>query len=228
MQKINVKTSTPVRINKYIADAGMYSRRKADDLISKNKVHVNGSLISLGVKVKDKDIITILEDKGKNVYALYNKPRGEITGPINIFPNSLPVGRLDKESEGLLLYTNDFQVFDNLLNPKFAREREYEITIREKATPRVITLLKKGIETQEGVFDPVKEVLILNDGYKLRIILTEGKKHEIRRMLNALNLTIIQLIRTRIMNMRLGNLKSGEIKILNEKEEERLLRELDL
>lgn len=228
MQKINVKTETPVRINKYLADTGIYSRRKADSLVSENKVHVNGSLISLGTKVKDGDVITINIKQDANIYALYYKPRGEVTGPIDAIPNTLPVGRLDKDSEGLLLYTNDFRVFDNLLNPKFAREKEYDVQVREKATPRVVTILKRGITTQEGKFAEVKDVIVKSDGHNIKIVLTEGKKHEIRRMLNALNLTILKLVRVRIMHMRLTGMKAGAIKILDEKETTKLLMALNL
>ncbi len=228
MQKITVKTEAPVRINKYLADTGIYSRRKADTLIDQNRVHVNGSLISVGTKVKDGDVITINIKQDKNIYALYYKPRSEITGPIDAIPNTLPVGRLDKDSEGLLLYTNDFRVFDNLLNPKFAREKEYDIKVREKATPRVVTILKRGITTQEGSFAEVKDVVVKADGHNIKIVLTEGKKHEIRRMLNALNLTIMRLVRVRIMHMKLNGIKAGEVRILDEKDTEKLLKALDL
>lgn len=228
MQKINVKTEAPVRINKYLADTGIYSRRKADTLVEQNKVHVNGSLISVGTKVKDGDVITINIKQEANVYALYYKPRGEVTGPIDAIPGTLPVGRLDKDSEGLILYTNDFRVFDNLLNPKFAREKEYDVTVREKATPRVVTILKRGITTQEGSFAEVKDVIIKPEGHNIKIILTEGKKHEIRRMLNALNLTILKLVRVRIMHMKSYGMKAGSVKILDEKETAKLLAALGL
>lgn len=228
MQKINVKTEAPIRINKYLADTGIYSRRKADALVLENKVHVNGSLISVGTKVKDGDVITINIKQEANIYALYYKPRGEVTGPIDAIPNTLPVGRLDKDSEGLLLYTNDFRVFDNLLNPKFAREKEYDVKVREKATPRVVTILKRGITTQEGNFAEVKDVVVKADGHNIKIVLTEGKKHEIRRMLNALNLTIMKLVRVRIMHMKLNGIKAGEVRILDEKDTTKLLTALNL
>ena len=162
------------------------------------------------------------------IYALYHKPKGEVTGRNENIPGCEPLGRLDKESEGLLLYSNDYRVVDALLNPKYGREKEYEVVIREKATPRVITLLKKGIRTQEAEYAPVKSVAIYNEGYSLRIILTEGKKHEIRRMLNALNLTVVTLKRVRIMSFVLKGLKVGTVHILTPKQVETLLIECGL
>jgi pseudouridine synthase len=119
-------------------------------------------------------------------------------------------------------------VVDAILNPKFAREKEYDITIREKATPRVITLLKKGIRTQEAQYAPVKAVTIYNEGYSLKIILTEGKKHEIRRMLNALNLTVISLKRVRIMSFVVHGLKSKVVHTLTPKQIDTLLKDCEL
>jgi pseudouridine synthase len=116
-------------------------------------------------------------------------------------------------------------VVDALLNPKFAREKEYEVVVREKTTPRVVTLLKKGIRTQEAQYAPVKAVTIYNNGYSLKIILTEGKKHEIRRMLNALNLTVVSLKRIRIMSFVIHGLKSKALHILAPKQVETLLTE---
>jgi pseudouridine synthase len=126
------------------------------------------------------------------------------------------------------MYTDDYRVVDALLNPKHGREKEYEVTIREKATPRVVTLLKKGIHTQEATYAPVKNVHIYNEGYSLKIILTEGKKHEIRRMLNALNLTIKSLKRVRIMSFNAHGLKSGTVHILSKQQTEKLLTECGL
>jgi pseudouridine synthase len=159
------------------------------------------------------------------VYALYHKPRGEVTGGLPQVPGCEPLGRLDKESEGLLLYTNDYRIVDALLNPKYGREKEYDVTIREKATPRVITLLKKGIYTQETQYAPVVSVTIYNEGFSLKIVLTEGKKHEIRRMLNALNLTVVSLKRIRIMSFSIHGLKKGDIHILNQKQISTLLKD---
>jgi pseudouridine synthase len=225
MKEIIVTTKEPVRINTFLRDEGFGSRRTIDTYISKNHVSINGKLATLGSKVKHHDIIRVEYILKDLVYALYHKPKGEVTGKHPNLPTCEPIGRLDKESEGLLLYTNDYRVVDALLNPKHGREKEYEVTVREKATPRVITLLKKGIYTQEATYAPVKSVSIYNEGYSLRIILTEGKKHEIRRMLNALNLTVKSLKRVRIMSFVLHGLKPGVLHILDAKQVTTLLKE---
>lgn len=226
MKTLTVSTNTPIRINKYLSDQGIVSRRKADNFIERGLVSVNGKPITLGTKVSNGDKVTVSLEKKTYTYALYMKPKGEVTGRIPSLHGCEPVGRLDKESEGLLLYTDDYRVVDALLNPKHAREKEYEITIREKATPRVVTILKRGITTQEATYSPVKSVHIYNEGYSLRIILTEGKKHEIRRMLNALNLTILSLKRVRIMSFVSHGIAVGKAHILTEKQKERLLKDL--
>lgn len=225
MKEITVSSKESVRINTFLRDQGIGSRRTIDDYITKNYITINNKAATLGSKVTKGDTIRIKQITKDLIYALYHKPRGEITGRNEHLPQCEPLGRLDKESEGLLLYSNDYRVVDALLNPKYGREKEYEVVIREKATPRVITLLKKGIRTQEAEYAPVKSVAIYNEGYSLRIILTEGKKHEIRRMLNALNLTVISLKRVRIMSFVIRGLKSGAVYILTPKQVEVLLTE---
>lgn len=225
MKEIKVTTREPVRINAFLRDEGIGSRRTIDDYITKNYVTINGKPATLGSKVKGGDKVSVKYIAKDLIYALYHKPRGEITGRHADLDGCEPLGRLDKESEGLLLYSNDYRVVDALLNPKHAREKEYEVTIREKATPRVITLLKKGIRTQETTYAPVKAVSIYGEGYSLRIILTEGKKHEIRRMLNALNLTVLSLKRVRIMSFVLHGLKKGTVHKLTPAQVKTLLTE---
>lgn len=228
MKTITAKLEAPVRINKYLSDQGLVSRRKADEYIKQDLVSINGKSVTLGTKVNDGDIVTISLPAKEYTYALYVKPRGEVTGKIPDLPNCEPVGRLDKESEGLLFYTDDYRVVDALLNPKHAREKEYDVVIREKATPRVVTLLKQGIRTQETTYAPVKSVHIYNEGHSIKIILTEGKKHEIRRMLNALNLTIVSLRRIRIMSFVIHGLASKKVHMLTKKQQDTLLKDLNL
>ncbi len=228
MIEIKPKNKEPIRINVLLRDEGIGSRRTIDDYISKGYVTINKVVATLGSKVKAKDVITVKVVEKDKVYALYHKPRGAVTGRIPELPGCEPLGRLDKESEGLLLYSNDYRVVDALLNPKFAREKEYDVVIREKATPRVITLLKKGIKTQEAQYAPVKAVTIYNEGYSLKIILTEGKKHEIRRMLNALNLTVVSLKRVRIMSFVIHGLKAKAVHTLTPKQIDTLLKDCEL
>lgn len=223
MKQFQATLESPIRINAFLRDEGIGSRRTIDDYIIQGYVTINGKTATLGSKVSRGDTITVSHPQKNLTYALYHKPQGEVTGRLPQLPGCEPIGRLDKESKGLLLYTNDFRVVDALLNPKYGREKEYEVVIREKATPRVITLLKKGIYTQETTYSPVRSVSIYNEGYCLRIVLTEGKKHEIRRMLNALNLTIISLTRVRIMSFVLRGIGPKKIHILEKKQVASLL-----
>ena len=226
MKEIKVNLPNPIRINVFLRDEGVGSRRTIDDYITKNYVTINNKPATLGSKVSENDVVRVKNIEKELIYALYNKPRGEVTGKNPNLPSCEPLGRLDKESEGLLLYSNDYRVVDALLNPKFGREKEYEVVVREKATPRVIALLKKGIRTQETTYAPVKSVAIYGEGYTLKIVLTEGKKHEIRRMLNALNLTVVSLKRVRIMSFVIHGLKSGTVHTLLPKQVEVLLKEI--
>lgn len=225
MKEIISTTTEEKRINAFLRDEGVGSRRTIDDYITQGFVTINGKKAELGSKVKKGDKITVASPSKDLIYALYNKPRGEVTGRHPELPGCEPLGRLDKESEGLLLYTNDYRVTDALLNPKYGREKEYEVQVREKCTPRVVTLLKKGIRTQEAQYAPVKSVAIGTDGMFLRIVLTEGKKHEIRRMLNALNLTVKSLKRVRIMSFVSRGLKSGVVHMLSPRQVTILLKD---
>jgi pseudouridine synthase len=140
-----------------------------------------------------------------------------------------PIGRLDKDSEGLLIYTNDFRIIEAMLNPENEFEREYIVTVKETATPRVKTILERGIITQEGEYSPVKRVNLEEENrHIINIVLIEGKKHEIRRMLNALSLTITSLRRIRFTFLKLGNTKSGELKSFTKEQETQLLKLLNL
>lgn len=217
------KSKDPMRLNAYLAYLGIASRRGADTLIERGKIRVNGSIAKLGTKLTFNDNVETEARESVYKYALYYKPRGEITGTLKTLPNLHPLGRLDKESEGLLLYTDDYRMTDALLNPEHGHEREYSVTVREQMTPRVERLLMSGITTQEATYKKAVRVVISPNMHTLHITLSEGKKHEIRRMLNALNLTIISLKRIRILFLTLGKLKPSETRTLTEKEETHLL-----
>jgi pseudouridine synthase len=228
MKEYKVTEKEEVRINAYLRNQGAGSRRAIDGYIEKGYVLINNKKATLGSKVKKGDTVSIAAPSKDLVYALYHKPRGEVTGKLDELPGCEPLGRLDKESEGLLLYSNDYRVVDALLHPRHAREKEYEVTVREKCTPRVVTLLKKGIRTQEMQYAPVKSVHIYNEGRSLKIILTEGKKHEIRRMLNALNLTVLTLKRVRILSFVIHGLKPKQVHLLSPRQVKTLLAELSI
>jgi pseudouridine synthase len=226
--KYIVKEEDAARINVFLAKHGIASRRQADALVSSGKIIINGKHAKLGDRVKKGDAVHIHEEKKAYKYVMYYKPRGEVTGPIAKHPGLLPIGRLDKESEGLLLYTNDYRVTDALLHPRHEHEREYLVTVREQMTPRVERLLMQGISTQETTYKKARKVKIHENKHILNVILTEGKKHEIRRMLNALNLTILSLKRTRILMLTLGTLKAGAARELTASEQAAFLKALKL
>jgi pseudouridine synthase len=213
------------RINAYLRDHGVGSRRTIDEYVENGYVLINGKKADLGSKVSKGDVVSVAQPHTNLIYALYNKPKGEVTGRHPELPGCEPLGRLDKESEGLLLYSNDYRLSDALLHPRHGREKEYEVVVREKCTPRVVTILKRGIRTQEGEYAPVQSVSVYNEGHSLKIVLTEGKKHEIRRMMNALNLTVLSLKRIRILSFVIHGLKSGQVHMLSPRQVKTLLKE---
>lgn len=229
--KVNIKDKkiSEIRLNKYLSEESIFSRRETDKLIEKKLIHINDKIANLGDKVKSGDSIFINQKEIEKKYFIYYKPRGEETVSKIFNKNKYnPVGRLDKESEGLLIYTNDFSIIEKLLNPKNNFEREYIVETKEKMTPRVKTILERGINTQEGKYAPAKKVILEEENkYIVRIILTEGKKHEIRRMLNALNLTIKSLKRIRFDFLKLSNMKIGEFKELTNLQKEKLFEILN-
>ena len=221
----------PIRINRYLELQGVAIRKGADALIEQGLVWVNGQKAVLGYKVERGDRVEVspaTSGGGKKfIYLAYHKPRGLATEDIkNKLPISVgdvfPLGRLDKESEGLILLTNNGRITDRLLNPKFAHEKIYEVEVCEKVSPMHKKILEGGVISRVSSGDArlkseklrAKEVEIL-DSHRLAITLTEGKKHEIRRMLAGAHLTVVSLKRAQIMNIKLGNLtpsKTRELK----------------
>jgi len=217
----------PIRINRYLALRGLVTRRAADDLIARGLVLINGQRAELGDRVASAETrVEVLKDKKtaskKFTYVAYCKPRGVIThspqgeessiGDISGFAGLFPLGRLDKASEGLILLTDDGRVTERLLHPRYAHEKEYLVTVREKILPSVKMIFEAGIENDDERLT-AKRVQILGP-HTLSIVLTEGKKHQIRRMLDAVHLTVEKLVRTRIMGVHLGALKSGQSRLL--------------
>ncbi len=220
-----------VRINKFLSDQKLCSRREADRLIEKGQVFVNGKKAQIGQKIDplhDKvEIKNIKDILGRYKYYLYFKPKGivshktckadvEAREAAGLGKSFAPVGRLDKESRGLMLLTNDGRVTDRLLNPKYEHEKEYIVLVDKNLKMQDIKRLSKGVNI-EGYTTKEAKAYKLSDR-KLRIILKEGKKHQIRRMLAALGYQVKDLKRVRVMNLNLKNLKEGEVKELKGKE----------
>ena len=230
----------PIRINRYLELRGVATRKGADELIAQGLVFVNGQKVALGYKVEAGDVVELEEGANTNqeqfVYYAFNKPRGLATEEIiNNLPNKkvFPLGRLDKESEGLILLTNDGRLTDRLLNPKYQNEKEYEVEVKEKVSPMHKKILEGGITYHETKSRGSEATLraktceILGH-HNLAITLTEGKKHEIRRMLDGAHLTVASLKRVRIMNIKLGPLASNRLRPLTPAELKEFLADLSL
>ncbi len=193
-----------MRINKYLADQKISTRRGADELIKEKKVFINGKLALLGSQVSDNDTVEVRGDKPKEYkYFAYYKPTGvETDSPKAGF---FPLGRLDKNSHGLLILTNDGRITDELLNPKYIHEKEYLIKTKEKLRSNFKQKMEAGVNIEGYMTQPCR-VKIINEN-TFRIVLTEGKKHQIRRMCANLFQEVADLKRERIMNIKLGTLK---------------------
>ena len=231
----------PIRINRYLSLKGMCTRKEADVLIQKGKVRVNGNTAVLGTKISKSDVVEIVGSVRAHGleyrYFAYNKPKGVVSSApqgneetaaalSGLGKNFFPVGRLDKNSRGLLVLTNDGRIVDRLLSPKYAHEKEYVVSVDKKLRTSALHSLQKGVRI-EGYRTKSAVVKKINDR-TFSIVLTEGKKHQIRRMTMAIGYQVTDLKRVRIMNIRLGSLKEGTSRELGSKERETLLVSLAL
>ena len=198
-----------MRINKYLALKKISTRRGADELVVGKKVFINNKLAILGSKVNENDKVEVKGNKKKEyAYFAYYKPIGiETTSPKE---GLFPLGRLDKNSHGLLILTNDGRITDQLLNPKYFHEKEYVVRTKEKLRSSFKAKMEAGVNIEGYMTKPCK-VKILNEN-TFRVTLTEGKKHQIRRMCSALFQEVADLKRERIMNIKLGNLKPNALR----------------
>ncbi|MDO8482337.1 MAG: pseudouridine synthase [bacterium] len=238
-----------VRINKYLADKGLSTRRGADALIEAGKVFVNGTRAVLGQKVGPEDKVEVKGGEPQAYrYVAYNKPAGYVTHspacaadgatgrPVPVekqiadifdMEGLFPVGRLDKNSEGLILLTNDGRITDRLLNPKYDHEKEYSVEISTAVSPSFAKKLESGVNIGEGdITKPCKVSLL--DAHHFTIALTEGKKHQIKRMTEALGVSVVSLKRLRVMNIKLGNQKPNTGREISGKELQTFLKTLGL
>ncbi len=223
----------PMRINKYLALKNYATRRGADEIIAKGLVFINGHKAVLGDKVTENDEVEV-RAKGpakKYVYLAYNKPKGIVTslpqlGDLDIkmqlkntpvAPDIFPLGRLDKDSSGLIILTNDGRITDRLLNPEFEHDKEYEVRTQEHLRESFEKHMSEGVNIGDGVMTKPCTVKRTSDN-TFRIILGEGKKHQIRRMVTALHNTVNDLRRIRILNIKLGALKEGTYRKIEDKE----------
>ncbi len=234
-----------VRIQKIIADSGYCSRRKAEQYIQNGEVKVNGRPVSIGDKADPKnDLITVNGEKIKAEgitlrYIKLYKPRGYVTTMSDeqgrktvtdllngINERVYPIGRLDRNSEGLLLLTNDGSFANDIMHPTKHVAKTYRVTVAEKVTEEQVNKLMAGVEIEPNVMTrPCIVNILLEEDERtvLEFTIKEGKNRQIRRMCEAVNLTVKRLRRTSVGGIKLGMLKPGEYADLT-KEEMRILR----
>jgi len=216
------KIKYPVIINKYLSLKKICSRKEADRLLKAGKIFINQKLAEPGQMVVQSDKVEVELITKNLVYLACHKPKGIITHSPqkgersidDIFKFSekvFPVGRLDKQSSGLIIMTNDGRVTDRLLNPDFWHEKEYEVKVNKQIDQRFIKLMSGGVRLDDGYLTRRCQVGSI-DSFSFSILLTEGKNRQIRRMCEALGVKVVELKRVRIMNIKLDNLQSGKYK----------------
>lgn len=230
-------------LQKYIAQGGDYSRREAEELIRKGLVTVNGKKAELGMRVEEGDVVEVRKRKldlaKEKIYIKLNKPIGytstskKFKGEKNVFDlvrvkeKLIIAGRLDKNSRGLMLLTNDGELVQKITHPSFEHEKEYIVTITEPEImedelPRILSSFKKGVDIgEEDDIVWVKNIKYLG-GNKFSIVLTQGRKRQIRRMFYELGYQVEDLVRVRIGDLKLGNLQEARWQLLTKKEIEEL------
>ena len=228
----------PIRINKYLAQKNYATRTGADELIKKGFVFINGKKAILGDKVNENDKIEVKNTvpKKEYIYYAYNKPVGVSTNPevgvkdilkVTKFPTPVfPLGRLDKDSHGLIIMTDDGRVTDRLLSPKYLHEKEYVVKTERQFTDNFLNNLRNGVRF-DGIVTRKCQAKRINKN-TFNIILTEGKKRQIRRMCETLHHKVIDLKRIRIMNIQLGKIPENNFRKIEDKELEEFLKLLKL
>lgn len=226
-----------IRLNKYLSEAGVCSRREADRLIEAGRVTVDGVRAVPGMKVSEEQKICVgkkvIQGAEQKVVLAVNKPAGIVcTGDMKVKNNIIrflhyPVrvtyaGRLDKDSEGLLIMTNDGDLINGMMRARYAHEKEYKVRVNKEVTPEFIEKMSRGvhIRDKEKNLDAVtRPCTVKKTGkYTFSIILTQGLNRQIRRMCEALGYKVDVLKRIRIMNVELGDLKPGQVRELTEQE----------
>lgn len=229
-----------MRINKYISLTGFCSRRKTEKLINEGRIAINDAVCNQDSQVDPGDLVLIdgetIPDKKENVYIILNKPTGiictanqEVAGNIVDYINYperiFAVGRLDKDSDGLLLLTNDGDIVNDIIHSENNHEKEYIVLVDKPITESFIEGLAGGVEILNTMTKPC-HVSRIND-YQCKIILTEGLNRQIRRMCKVFGYRVQQLQRVRIMNIQLGELALGQWRHLTEYELRELMALLD-
>lgn len=218
-----------MRINQYLAWQKHSTRRGGDELVEKGRVFINGKLAKHGDKVLKNDRVEVIKSKNQKpyLYFAYHKSKNTVTEEMSSPGKGIfPLGRLDKASHGLMIFTNDGRVTDRLLNPEHEHDKEYLVKTAEKLRSSFKKNMEAGVDI-EGYITKKCRVEILDD-FTFRIILIEGKKHQIRRMCSALHQQVRDLKRIRIMNIVLGKLSPGSFRPIEGQELSLFLKSLNL
>jgi len=229
-----------MRINKYISEAGKSSRRGADRLIEQGQVTINGKKAEIGSQVEPGDDVRVggnlIFVARNNVYIALNKPvgitsttekgvKGNIVDLVNHPFRVFHIGRLDKDSEGLILLTNDGDIVNEILRSENEHEKRYVVSVDRPISPEFIQHMSEGVDILDTTTLPAKVTQLSK--YEFEIILTQGLNRQIRRMCEALGYNVYRLQRLQIMNIHLGNLPVGQWRYLSKKEKKQLFKELD-
>jgi 23S rRNA pseudouridine2604 synthase len=230
-----------VRINKFFTEQGFCSRRAADRMIEEGRVRINGRVAVVGDQVTDADAVTVdgrvVSHRPPPVYLAYHKPvgvtcttephvAGNIVHAVGYRERIFPIGRLDKDSSGLILLTNDGDIVNRILRAEFGHEREYVVTVDRPYPLSFLKQLEKGVLVVGEKTRPCRTQKV--DATTFRITLTEGRNRQIRRMCTALGYRVVGLVRVRIMHIRLGELPTGKWRHLMPKERDALLTAVSL
>lgn len=235
-----------VRLQKFMAEQGVASRRKSEDLIRAGKVKVNGHVAEIGMKINPrKYLVTVGKQKLTNVknrkmvYIMLNKPRGYVTTVsdelgrktvMDLLPDFgcriYPVGRLDKDSEGLLLLTNDGNFTNCMTHPSHEYAKVYRVTVRPSVDDEILFNLRNGIEINGRKTAPCEVTVLTEEENRvvLEFILHEGRNRQIRKMCESQGLEVARLKRISIGPIKLGMLKQGDYRELSEQDVKKLLR----
>ncbi|PID84516.1 pseudouridine synthase [Candidatus Gracilibacteria bacterium] len=241
-----------MKLQKYMSGAGICSRRKAEEYIGQGRVEVNGKTAHIGQVIDpEKDTVKFHNDivKAQNdlVYYVFHKPRGIVTtcksdekqmgilDVVDIKERVFPIGRLDKETNGLIILTNDGRLSNYLIHPKYQHEKEYLVEVYGKITDRALDMMQSGIKIDlsrgsehKKIYKTQPAAIERLSSSRFRITLKEGKNRQIRRMVKAVGSDIKRLSRVRIENIRLGKLAEGDWRPMSRKEKENLFERLKI
>ncbi len=225
-----------MRLNRFLAWCGLGSRRKCEDLIRAGRVAIDGqTATSLGTQIDEHHQIVTVDGKRvtpaeKFIYIVMNKPIGYITTAqdelgrktvMQLLPDDMrvfPVGRLDKNTQGVLLFTNDGALAFQLLHPRFVINKVYEAKIDKPISTEHLRQLQSGVQLEDGMTHPCQVRILQRDRTRLELTLHEGRKRQVRRMLQALGYEVVSLIRTQFASIRVGELRPGKWRYLTEQE----------